>query len=493
SMPIMDGLTMSEAIRQINPNIPIILTTAFEEPRYFQRAIDLDVNKYVTKPVNLEILETALLECARTIRVELALYESEERFRLVLEGAELGFWDWNIVTGEVSRNEMWATMLGYDYEEIKHTTQQWVDFIYPDDREKAWKSITDTLEGRATVHKIEYRMLHKDGSLRWILDHANVVKRDGNGKPTRMSGTHSDITERKQAETELHIAAIVFESQEGMVITDANGRILKINHAFTQITGYSAAEVIGQTPRLLSSGHQNPAFYSALWKNLNETGAWQGEILNRRKNGETYPQWLTITAVKSDDSNTTTHYVATLTDITERKQNEERIHQLAFYDPLTNLPNRRLLTERLKQAINNKRRANKQLAVMMIDLDKFKAVNDTLGHAAGDELLKQVAMRIKTNLRNNDTIARLGGDEFVVVLEDIRSSQDTARVANVLIKTLTQPFVLTQSNSVQIGTSIGISFFPKDGGDGDVLMDRADTALYQAKHNGRGCFAYYSE
>ena len=493
SMPIMDGLTMSDAIRKINPNTPIILTTGFEESRYFQHAIDLDVTKYVTKPVNFDILESALLKCTRVIRMELALQESEERLRLVLEGAELAFWDWDIVKGCVNRNKMWAEMLGYTLEEINHSTKQWTDFIHPDDREKAIKSIHDTLDGLVKVHKIEYRMLHKDGSVKWVLDHANVVKRDENGKPIRMSGTHSDISEQKQAEIELHVAATVFESQEGMMITDSAGIILKINRAFTKITGYYAADVIGKTPRVLQSGLHDDVFYDLLWESVNATGEWKGEIWNKRKNGEIYPEWLTITAVKShDDDVIVTHYVGTLLDITERKNRENQIHQLAFYDSLTDLPNRRLLTERLKQSISIERRAKKQLAVMMMDLDKFKAVNDTFGHAAGDELLKQAAVRIKSHLRDNDTVARLGGDEFVVILADVHNQKDAKYVAHLLIKNLMQPFVLTQSDNVEIGASIGISFFPQDGEDGEVLMNKADIALYQAKRNGRCCFVCYA-
>jgi diguanylate cyclase (GGDEF)-like protein/PAS domain S-box-containing protein len=493
SMPIMDGLTMSDAIRKINPNTPIILTTGFEESRYFQHAIDLDVTKYVTKPVNFDILESALLKCTRVIRMELALQESEERLRLVLEGAELAFWDWDIVKGCVNRNKMWAEMLGYTLEEINHSTKQWTDFIHPDDREKAIKSIHDTLDGLIKVHKIEYRMLHKDGSVKWVLDHANVVKRDENGKPIRMSGTHSDISEQKQAEIELHVAATVFESQEGMMITDSAGIILKINRAFTKITGYYAADVIGKTPRVLQSGLHDDVFYDLLWESINSTGEWKGEIWNKRKNGEIYPEWLTITAVKShDDDVVVTHYVGTLLDITERKNHENQIHQLAFYDSLTDLPNRRLLTERLKQSISIERRANKQLAVMMMDLDRFKAVNDTFGHAAGDELLKQVAVRIKSHLRENDTVARLGGDEFVVVLADVHNQKDATHVAYLLIKNLMESFILSQNNQVEIGASIGISFFPQDGEDGEILMNKADIALYQAKRNGRCCFVCYA-
>ena len=422
-----------------------------------------------------------------------ALIESEERLRFVLEGSDLGFWDWRIDTNEVERDPVWAEMHGYSHEEIKHTTQQWTDFIYPDDREKAWQSIQDTLDERSLIHKIEYRMMHKNGSLRWILDHAKVVQRDQDGCPIRMCGTLADITERKTAEAELRIAAAAFESQEGMIVTDADNVIIKVNQAFTNITGYTAREAIGQTPQhLLRSDRQDRAFYTAMWDSIQHTGAWQGEIWNRRKNGEVYPEWLTITVVKGIDG-TTTHYVATLTDITERKTAEEKIKQLAFYDPLTRLPNRRLLLERLKHSIDVERREGKLLALLMLDLDRFKAVNDNLGHLAGDELLQQVATRITTRLREVDMVARLGGDEFIVLLEDINHPENAARIAEDIVADLSKPFQLSQSDDVRIGVSIGISLYPQHGDSPEMLMNSADAALYQAKDQGRGCFTYFSE
>jgi diguanylate cyclase (GGDEF)-like protein/PAS domain S-box-containing protein len=299
--------------------------------------------------------------------------------------------------------------------------------------------------------------------------------------------------ERQQAEIELRIAATVFESQEGMFITDTNNIILKVNHAFTEITGYTAAEVMGQNPRIMKSGRHDKSFYLALWECVQNTGKWQGEIWNRRKQGEIYPQWLTITAVKANDNGMITHYVATLVDITERKAAEEQIKQLAFYDALTNLPNRRALSERMKYSINLARRENKLMAVLMLDLDKFKPVNDSLGHAAGDQLLKQVAARIKARVREVDMVARLGGDEFVVLLDEISQHEDVERVAKDIIDALSQPFVLNKSDNVQIGTSIGISLYPQHGEEPDILMDNADAALYLAKKRGRGCLAYFCE
>ncbi|HEY8095351.1 MAG TPA: EAL domain-containing protein [Methylobacter sp.] len=301
-----------------------------------------------------------------------------------------------------------------------------------------------------------------------------------------------DVTLSKQAEAHLRVAAIAFESNEPMVITDAENIILQVNRAFTESTGYTKEEAVGQRINLLKSGRHDADFYAEMWAGIERDGTWQGEIWDRRKNGEIYPKWLIISVVKGDDG-VATHYVGTHIDITERKAAEEQIKQLAFFDPLTQLPNRRLLQERLKHGIDVERRDGKQLALLMLDLDRFKAVNDSLGHLAGDELLQQVAARITTRLRDVDMVARLGGDEFVVLLEDIAHPEDAARVAEEIITDLSKIFCVAPGEEVQIGASIGISLYPQHGDSPALLMDHADAALYQAKDAGRGCFAYFSE
>ncbi len=301
-----------------------------------------------------------------------------------------------------------------------------------------------------------------------------------------------DVTLHKQAEADLRVAAIAFESKEPMVITDADNVILQVNRAFTESTGYTKEEAVGQKINLLKSGRHDAAFYAEMWESIERDGTWQGEIWDRRKNGEVYPKWLIISVVRGDDG-AITHYVGTHIDITERKAAEEQIKQLAFFDPLTDLPNRRLLQERLKHGIDVERRDGKQLALLMLDLDRFKAVNDSLGHLAGDELLQQVAARITSRLRDVDMVARLGGDEFIVLLEDIAHPEDAARVAEEIIAELSNLFCVAEGEEVQIGASIGISLYPQHGDNPEILMDHADAALYQAKDAGRGCFAYFSE
>lgn len=312
----------------------------------------------------------------------------------------------------------------------------------------------------------------------------------------RIYQQHQQLQENNAA---LQLAASVFESQQGMLITDPQNRILRVNKAFTQITLYEAEEVIGKNPSLLKSGRHDEDFYRVMWKSIEETGMWSGEVWNRRKNGEVYPEWLNITSVKINGE--LTHYIATMSDITEYKVAEAQIHQLAFYDPLTGLPNRRLLQERLQHSIERCVRDKEFMALLMLDLDHFKPVNDSLGHLAGDQLLQQVAKRLAGRLRNSDMTARLGGDEFTVLLENITHIDDAAHVAKEIIEDLRKSFFLTIENKIEhkevhIGVSIGISVF--DGKhDKDVtpqsLLDNADIALYKAKDSGRNCFAYFSE
>ena len=282
----------------------------------------------------------------------------------------------------------------------------------------------------------------------------------------------------------------VEQSPVSIVITDLNGRIEYANHAFVEITGYQLNEVIGENPRILQSGKVDQSLYEEMWSTLKKGEKWRGEMINRRKNGQEYIELCLINPVKLINGRIT-HYLGIKQDITERKKTEEQIKQLAFYDPLTGLPNRRKLLDRLHYTTAISHRENRVFAVFMMDLDKFKAVNDALGHAAGDGLLKQVATRITRRLRESDMVARLGGDEFVIVLENLHSPDDAAQVALDVIEDLTVPFELLDGHIVQIGASIGIGFYPQHGDNPEKLLDHADTALYQAKDKGRGCFVYY--
>lgn len=299
---------------------------------------------------------------------------------------------------------------------------------------------------------------------------------------------------RREADVRQRIAATAFESQEGMFVTDASHHILQVNSAFTLMTGYRAAEVVGQTPHVLASGRHGADFYAEMHERLVTEGAWQGEIWNRRKDGAVFPEWLTITAVK-DDAGVITHFVATLTDITQRKANEEEIKQLAFYDPLTHLPNRRLLMDRLEQALATCTRSKQHGALLFLDLDKFKTLNDTLGHAMGDMLLKDVSVRLSQAVRECDTVARLGGDEFVVLLENLNADRVAAAseveaIGHKILRLLNEPHDLI-GNSYRSSSSMGIALFQDQSQSRDDLIKHADMAMYQAKEAGRNALRFY--
>ncbi|MBK7000749.1 MAG: EAL domain-containing protein [Rhodoferax sp.] len=302
------------------------------------------------------------------------------------------------------------------------------------------------------------------------------------------------IRQRMQADSELRIAAATFESQEGMMVTDAHGVILKVNLAFTDTTGYSAEEAIGQNPRILQSGRHDKEFYRAMWECIGRTGSWQGEVWDKRKDGEIYPKWLTISVVK-DAVGKITHFIGTHYDITERKKAEEKIRELAFFDQLTGLPNRTLLLDRLRQAMTAGARSGKNGALLFIDLDKFKTLNDTHGHEMGDLLLKQVAQRLLGCVRAEDTVARLGGDEFVVMLTGLSTTASEAAaqaelVGGMILSTLNQPYNL-HAVKHHSTPSIGVTLFGDSPDDIDELMKQADLAMYKAKASGRNALRFF--
>ncbi|WP_367846270.1 EAL domain-containing protein [Rhodoferax sp. WC2427] len=303
-----------------------------------------------------------------------------------------------------------------------------------------------------------------------------------------------NITQRVQADLDLRIAATAFNAQSGMAVTDAQRRILRCNSAFTHITGYAEADVQGQSLNILNSGRHPREFYQAMWDSVDATGTWRGEVWNRRKNGDIYPDSRSTTAVK-DVHGQITHYVNTFNDITQRKAAEEEINQLAFYDPLTHLPNRRLLVDRLRQALGLSVRSHHFGALQFIDLDNFKALNDSLGHDMGDLLLKQVATRLAECVRATDTVARLGGDEFVVLLTQLSTDRDEAAaqaetVGEKMRDAITQPYLL-ETHEHQLSSSLGIALFQGAGASIDELLKQADLAMYQAKAAGRNTLRFY--
>ncbi len=359
--------------------------------------------------------------------------------------------------------------------------------IYPEDSTHLRQVLTHT---RETGQRFTWEGRLQDGATtRWL--HLEAQPHTSAGS-TIWDGVAYEITDRRNAEEKLRLAAAVFEhTLEGVIVTNAKILILAVNPAFSQITGYTEAEMIGKSPRILQSGKQSDAFYRLLWRELRRHGQWQGEIWNRRKNGEVYPEWLMINAVRNAAA-TVTHYVGVFFDLSRLKRSEERLEQLAHYDPLTQLPNRLLLKARLNTTLAKAQRSGVQAAVLFLDLDRFKQVNDNLGHTAGDELLQTLAQRLARRLRAVDTLARLGGDEFVVVLEDVHNEDSVAQVARTLLEVLHEPVMLSSGHQVQLGASIGISLYPRDGQTSAELIQHADSAMYLAKERGRNTYCFYS-
>jgi diguanylate cyclase (GGDEF)-like protein/PAS domain S-box-containing protein len=422
-------------------------------------------------------------------RAQLALEESRDRYVELYEFAPVGYLT---LSGEALISEVnlaGALLLGE--ERKKMLQRRFARFVAPEDRDRYHRLFVSLMQ-HDERQACELALQRRDGSV----FHARLdCLRVGAGKnPPMVRITLTDITERKRAEAELRVAATAFETQEGMLVTDAGSVILRINRAFTDITGFTAAEAVGQTPRILKSNHHDAAFFAAMWENINRTGTWRGEIWNRQKSGAASPEWLTITAVKGSDGEVT-HYVGTLIDITQRKAAEAKIEHLAFYDPLTQLPNRRLLLDRLQQALAACARSRRRGAILFIDLDDFKTVNDTQGHDVGDLLLQHVARRLLTCVRAHDTVARLGGDEFVVMLEDLsKNSQEAATQAEIvgekILVGLAAPCLLAGHEHHGTG-NIGVTLFSDQRDTADDLLKRADLALYQAKAAGSSTLRFF--
>lgn len=422
------------------------------------------------------------------------LKNSEFRWKFAIEGAGDGVWDWNIATDEAQYSKRWKEMLGYDDHDILPTNQEWADRVHHEDVAYVQQTMRDYLEGKTEIYVVEYRLKCKDNSYKWILGRGMIVSRDSQGNPLRMIGTHTDITDRKKTEQQLRIAATAFESQEGIVVTDEKFNVLRVNQAFTDITGYKSEEAIGKKPNILKSGRQSGEFYRNMFKSIREHGRWSGELINRRKNGEVYPEHLTITAVK-DAKGHTTNYVGMFTDISVAKAASERIENLAFFDPLTNLPNRRLFADRLAQALVNSSRSSNYGALVFLDLDHFKSLNDTLGHDYGDLLLQQVATRLSNCVREGDSVARLGGDEFVLLVEnlsmnEVEAAHQIEAIGEKILTSLNQPYQLN-SHEYLSTPSVGISLFNGNQESSEDLLKHADIAMYQAKKAGRNTLRFF--
>ncbi len=418
------------------------------------------------------------------------LRTAEERWRYAIDSSELGLWDWHVPSGTVFFSNQWKAMLGYDPDDIGNGLSEWESRVHPDDMAQVLADVQRLLDGKVPYYSNEHRMRCKNGDYKWILDRGKVIDRDDSGKPLRVIGTHTDLTvvRERAAEQELQ-SSLFMHSLEGIMICGPDARIVAVNQAFTDITGYAQAEVIGKKPSVISSGRHDAAFYQQMWNQVRGEGRWQGEIWNRRKDGRLFLEWLTINVDRAADGGVR-HYYAIFSDITERKATEQRLVHLIHYDALTDLPNRVLLHDRLQRALSEAQRHRGSLAVLYVDLDRFRNVNESLGHSVGDSLLVEVSHRLLQALADDATVSRHGGDEFTVLLPEA-DADDAAHVAQKLLDTLARPVSLNGQQLVT-SASIGIATCPADGQDIDALLQASDLAMYRAKQAGGNTFRFHS-
>lgn len=404
---------------------------------------------------------------------------SEIVFNHMQEGIIVLDEDWNIVSVNPWAEKVIGTneceLIGKAYSTLFLNSADW-EFIISDIQDNGfWKG--------------EVKKLRKNGEIysEWMNIRPFQESSEVNGQ---FLVIFRDLTIIKRSQFERRFAAKVLENtSEGVIVTDEKGRILTVNPAFEVVTGYTIDDCFGENPKMFQSGFHDEDFYMKLWNKLSSNGIWKGEIWNKRKNGEVFPEWLCISAVE-DSNGKVVNYVAVFSDITDRKSAEDQLRRLAHYDALTGVANRSSLNKRLESLLITAKKYNQQLAVLFLDLDRFKQINDSLGHNIGDLLLKEVSLRLRELIRNKDLIARLGGDEFVIVLPNLKHPKEAVYAAEKIIKALTIPFLLDH-HEVYVSTSIGISFFPLDGDSIETLLRNADKAMYKAKSSGRNQYELY--
>jgi diguanylate cyclase (GGDEF)-like protein/PAS domain S-box-containing protein len=386
-------------------------------------------------------------------------------------------------------NRRGCEILGYDKQEL--VGKNWFTTVIPHSQRKSvvetFKNIVTGAPGPDEYH--EHVVHTRDREERVIYWH-NAVQTDGRGRVSGILSSGQDITDRKRAEDGLRLSATVFEScSQGIVVIDRDRRAVSVNPAFTAITGYTLEDLRETGPMFLQSGFHDDDFYRQLWQTIDDQGSWKGEIWDRRRDGEAYPTWQTISAIR-DEKGVISSYVSVFSDITPIKQSQANLDFLAHHDPMTGLPNRLMFNDRLEHAFKRHIRNHNKLVLYFLDLDGFKQINDSLGHAAGDQLLQTVARRLQPIFREEDTIARYGGDEFVVLLESAQSRTALERIAGKIIEEISRPVNL-DGREIRVATSVGIGILPGDGSDAQSLLRCADRAMYEAKAAGRNQFRFF--
>lgn len=441
--------------------------------------LDLCLNE-----VSLEIRDD------RQLIREDALHHSQQRLLLALKGSRQGMWDWNMPNRSTYFDKSSCEVLGIKQHHVQILDSTWFSQIHPDDVKEAKRVFVEALRGDTTICETEYRVKCETGGWRWLQVRGSVVQWNCEGEPVRMTGTIQDITERKKTEEEVRLYATVFKhTHDGVAILNQHFAVQAVNQACADITGYDNNDLDGFSSSFVKSGRNPANLQQLLQDSIQEQGHWKGEVWGRRKDGGHYPMAMTISGVFGKNG-MLTHYVAVFSDITKRRQTERDLRFLANHDPLTKLPNRGKFRDRLSQTLHEAKRYKRPFAILFIDLNNFKQVNDTYGHSTGDELLRVVATRLKEAVRQTDFVARLAGDEFVTILDGIKSDCDAKRIATKILHIVGEGAPIN-NGVVTVGASIGISLYPNDATELDALIHRADTAMYSAKALGGNNLKFY--
>jgi len=490
AMPTMDGFSACSELKQLDVNneVPVMMITSLDDESSIDKAFKAGAVEYITKPIHWAVLRHRVQVIVRAQRMSAALRESEARFRGIFEQAAIGMALIDMKGQLLYGNPAIQTMLNQNETELKR--KLFSKFFYPYDTLVERDLFQQLLHGQRDFYQMEKYFFRKNAPMLWGRLTTSLVRNSQN-QPEFIIQMIEDITERKRAQAKQRLSAKVFETtSDGVMITNAEGHIIDVNQAFLLITGYSYEEVLDQNPRFLQSGHHDKTFYEIMWEECRETGRWRGEIWNRKKNGDTYSSWMSLSAVRGEH-NEITHYVAVYSDINTLKTDDLRLRLLTQYDALTELPNRSLFYELLRRAC----RQEERLALLYIDLDDFKQINEHFGFDIGDEVLKVIASRLQQCIREGDSVSRLEGDEFGVILAPIHQDHEVQVMADKIFATLTAP-VSIQEYTPQIDCNIGISFYTHHYNtqqeDIETLIQHADMAVYLAKEAGKNTYYIYS-
>ncbi|WP_395457872.1 EAL domain-containing protein (plasmid) [Azospirillum melinis] len=485
----MDGIDTAREISRTS-DTPVIYLTAYSEQATLERARATRPYGYLVKPFSERELHATIQMALERRDADLVVRQSEERLLLALEAADMASWELDATTKSVLHVGNSHRFFGHPQEVLAGAWDGFLALVHDEDRHQVDRVFSHTSD-HGGLCSTEFRSVHPDGALHWLKIQGKLFTGNVDGK-SRIIGVIQDITERRRTEVQLQQAAMVFESaQEGILILDRAFDVINFNRAYCTISGCQDDEIIGKFPHILDTSLGTPVDRRSMMTTLAAAGRWHGEILGRRRDNSLLPVLVNIASV-CDAKGDVTHYVALFSDMTAIRQAQEQFQHLAHYDPLTDLPNRLLAMDRLQQAMNAAQRRNGTVALLFIDLDHFKRINDTLGHSIGDELLRTVAKRMRLAVRQEDTVARLGGDEFMVIVDRVEQPVCVAELSNRIIARICEPIALA-GIELTVSASVGISLFPDDGLTQDDLIRAADTAMYVAKDDGRNRFAFYTK